>query len=342
MGKRIFYLLAALLALSPAAGTATAGTPEFYEGKTIRIVVGFGAGGGFDTYSRTIARHIGKHIPGNPTVIVENMTGAGGLIAANHLYKVAKPDGLTIANVIGDLFLAQRLGRQGIEFDALKFEYLGVPAKDHPVCTLTKRSGITSMEKWMASATPVKLGGVAPGATSYDHPRILQAALGLPIQVVGGYKGTAEIRLASESGEIAGGCGWGWDAVRATWAKAVESGDVVVVVQVTQQPHAELSKVPLAISFAKTAEARQLIQAAIHDMSILVRPYLLPPGTPKERVQLLRKAFTDTMKDREYMADAKKSRLDVDPLTGEEVEGIVAGLFRLSPSVVGKIKEVLK
>lgn len=342
MGRWISYLLAALLGFSLATGTVAAGTADFYEGKTIRILVGFAAGGGFDTYSRTIARHIGRHIPGNPAVFVENMTGAGGLIAANHIYRVAKPDGLTIANVIGDLFMGQRLGRPGIEFDALRFEYLGAPAKDHPVCTLTKRSGITSMEKWIASATPVKIGGVAPGATTYDHPRILQATLGLPIQLVGGYKGTSEIRLAAETGEIAGGCGWGWDAVRATWAKTVESGDVVIVVQVAQQPHPDLPKVPLAINFAKTTESRQLIEAAIHDMSILVRPYILSPGTPKERVQLLRKAFMDTMKDREYVADAKKSRLDIDPLTGEEVERIVAGLFKLSPSVVARIKEVLK
>jgi len=342
MRRRIYFVIAAVLAIAFMGQAANPSTHDFYKGKTIRMVVGFAAGGGFDTYSRTIARHLVKHIPGNPTIIVENMTGAGSLIAANHLYRAAKPDGLTMGNIIGGLFLGQILGRAGIEFDALKFEYLGVPAKDHQTCALMKKSGITSMEKWMASKTPVKVGGTGPGASTYDNPKILQVALGLPLQLVAGYKGTAEIRLAAENGEVAGGCGWGWDSVRATWARGIESGDVVVVVLAARRPHPELPKVPLAIDYVKTEEGRQLIEVGIHDMSALTRSYALPPGTPKERVQLLRKAFMETMKDREFLADAKKSRLDVDPLAGEEMEKTVAGFFKLNPSLVAKLKEVLK
>ncbi len=312
----------------------------FYKGKTIRMVVGFSPGGGFDTYSRTIARHIGKHIPGYPTVIVENMTGAGSLIAANHVYKVAKPDGLTIGHFIGGLFLQQLLGQKGIEFDARKFEYIGAPVKDQVVCAFTKASGITSMEKWIGSKTPVKLGGSAPGSNTDDPPKILKAALGLPIQLISGYKGTADIRLAAESGEVAGGC-WGWDSIRATWRRGIESGEAVVVLQMLPQPHADLPKVPLAINFAKTEEARQLIQGGIHDISAINRPYVLSPGTSKEQVQTLRKAFLDTLRDDEFVADAKKSNLDFDPLTGEEVERIVTGLFKLDPALVAKLKDIL-
>ena len=313
----------------------------FYKGKTIRVVVGFSAGGGFDTYSRAIARHWGKHIPGNPTIIVENMTGAGSLIAANHVYVVAKPDGLTIGHFIGGLFLGQVLGQKGIEFDARKFEYIGAPVKDHVVCAFTKASGITSLERWTNSKTPVKMGGIAPGNSTPDNAtRILRSALSLPTQIVTGYKGTADIRLAAESGELAGGC-WGWDSVSATWRKALDSGEAIVVIQAAQKPHPDLPNVPLAINLAKTDEARQLIETALHGDSEIVRTYTLPPGTPKERVQILRKAFQETLRDPEFLADAKKSKLGVDPVSSEEVERIIAGLFKLDPALVAKLKDVL-
>src|SRR5919106_1072849 len=166
-------MLQVLCVVLVVAGFATpgygAGADEFYRGKSVRIVVGFSAGGGFDTYARAIARHLSKHIPGNPSIVVENMTGAGSLIAANHVYKVAKPDGLTIGHFIGGLFLGQVLGQKGIEFDARKFEFLGAPITDHVVCALTKASGITNVEKWMASKTPVKMGGIAPGTSTPDN-----------------------------------------------------------------------------------------------------------------------------------------------------------------------------
>jgi tripartite-type tricarboxylate transporter receptor subunit TctC len=314
----------------------------FYKGKTVRVVVGFSAGGGFDVYSRAIARHIHKHLPGNPTVIVENMTGAGSLVAANHIFKVAKPDGLTIGNINGGIFVQQLLGWPGIEFDALKYEHVGVPVKDKSVCVMTQASGVTSFEKWTASKTPLKVGATGPGSATHNVPLILKEALNLPIQLVSGYKGIADVRLAAEGGELAGVCGWTWDSLKATWPKALESGDAVVVLQTVAQPISELPKVPLAISAAKTEEARQLIQAGIHDVSDLTYSYVLPPGTPKERVMIVRKAFTDTMNDGEFIADTKKSKLGIDPMTGEELEKTIARLFKLSTAVVAKLKEVLK
>jgi tripartite-type tricarboxylate transporter receptor subunit TctC len=320
---------------------ATAAADDFYKDKTIRIVVGFSAGGGFDTYARAIGRHMGKHIPGQPAIIVENMTGAGSLIAANHVYKAAKPDGLTIGHFIGGLFLGQVLGQKGIEFDARKFEYIGAPITDHVVCALTKASGITSVEKWMASKTPLKMGGIAPGTSTPDNAtRILKVALGLPIQLVSGYKGTADVRLAAESGEIAGGC-WGWDSVSVTWQKALASGDAVVVLQANHRTHPDLPQVPQAIKLAKTEEGRKMIEVGIHGDSDIVRTYTLPPATPKDRVQLLRKAFDATLKDPEFLADAKKSKLNVDPVSVEDVEKDIAGLFKLDQTLVGKLKEIL-
>jgi tripartite-type tricarboxylate transporter receptor subunit TctC len=334
-------LCAVLLFFGLARAGEAASLEDFYKGKSIRIVVGFSAGGGFDTYARAIARHMSKHIPGNPSVIVENMTGAGSLIAANHVYKVAKPDGLTIGHFIGGLFLGQVLGQPGIEFDARKFEFIGAPISDHVVCALTKASGITSVEKWMASKTPVKMGGIAPGTSTPDNAtRILKSAVGLPIQLVTGYKGTADIRLAAESGEIAGGC-WGWDSVSVTWRKGLDSGDVVVVLQANRKNHPDLPNIPQAIKLAKTDEARKMIEVGIHSDSDIVRTYTLPPGTPKDRVLLLRKAFEATLKDPEFVADAKKSHLNIDPVPAEQIEKDIAALFKLEPALVGKLKEVL-
>ena len=336
---QLFCLLAVMGVTFLSSGAAAA--DDFYSGKTVRIVVGFSAGGGFDTYARAMARHMGKHIPGNPTFIVENMTGAGSLIAANHVYKVAKPDGLTIGHFIGGLFLGQVLGQKGIEFDARKFEYIGAPITDHVVCALTKASGITSLEKWMAAKTPVKMGGIAPGTSTPDNAtRILKAALGLPIQLVTGFKGTANVRLAAESGEVAGGC-WGWDSVSVTWRKALDSGDAIVVLQANRKTHPDLPNVPQAMKYVKSEEGRRLIEVGIYGDSETVRTYTLPPGTPTERVQLLRKAFEATLKDPEFLADAKKSKLNVDPITPDEIEKDIAGLFKLDPALLKKLKDVL-
>jgi tripartite-type tricarboxylate transporter receptor subunit TctC len=339
VGKRFLLLATALLSGLVLATRAAA--EDFYKGKTIRIVVGFSAGGGFDTYARAITRHMAKHIPGEPTIVVENMTGAGSLIAANHVYRVAKPDGLTIGHFIGGLFLGQVLGQKGIEFDARKFEYIGAPITDHVVCAMTKASGVTSVEKWMASKTPVKMGGIAPGTSTPDNAtRIFKAALGLPIQLVTGYKGTADVRLAAESGEIAGGC-WGWDSVSVTWRKALDSGDAVVVLQANRKTHPDLPQVPQAIKLAKSEEGRRMIEVGVHSDSDIVRTYTLPPGTPKDRVQLLRKAFESTLKDSEFLADAKKSRLNVDPVGPEAIEKDIANLFKLDPSLINKLKDIL-
>lgn len=314
---------------------------NFYEGKTIRFIVGFSAGGGYDTYTRLIARHMGKYVPGNPVFVVDNMAGAGSMISANYVYKVAKPDGLTIGHFIGGLFLQQLLGKPGIEFDSAKFEYIGVPAQDHFILGLAKSTSITDPEKWIASKQVVKFGGVATGSGTDDFPNILKTTIGLPIQMVSGYKGTADIRLAFNSGEITG-LSNSWESTKSTWKKEIESGDLVVVLQATSKPQPELLKVPLAISFAKTEEAKKLIEIVTRVHGPSVRPYVLPPGTPKDRVQILRKAFMDTMKDPALLAEAKKANLDINPDGGVELEQNVKGIFKLDQSLIAKLKEILK
>ena len=334
MKKQSAALGALAIALASLCGGAQA--QSYYEGKVVRIVVGLAPGGGFDTYARVIGRHIGKHIPGNPTVIVDNMTGAGGIVMMNHLYKVAKPDGLTIGHFNGAVIL----GQQGIEFDARKYEYLGAAVKEDVVCSLTKASGITSIEKWRASKTPVKLGGVAPGQTPDNSARILKAALGLPVQVVSGYKGTSQIRLAAESGEIAGAC-FSWESMRVTWRKSLETGDAFPVVQIVPKAFPDLPKVPLAIDLAKTDEARRLILVGVQNSSAFARPFALPPGTPKDRVQTLHTAFHAVLKDPAFLAETQKANLSIDPVTGEEMRKLVAEVFALDAATVGKLKDAL-
>ena len=331
----------AVVFMTASASFTWAQEPSFYKGKTVRIIVGASAGGGYDTYSRTIARHIGKYIPGNPTFVVENMPGAGFLISANHMYKVAKPDGLTIGHFIGGLFLQQLLGKPGIELDGRKFEYIGVPAQDNYMLGIAKATGIMSMDQWLSSKTPVKLGGVGAGSATDDIPKILMAAIGLPAQVVSGYKGTADVRLAFNSGEVQGVCN-AWESFKATWRKELDSGDVVIVLQNTAKPHPDLPKIPLAINYAKTEEGQKLIRSIVHSVGPTARPYVLPPGTPKDRVMIMRKAFMETMKDPEFLAEANKAKLDINPLEGGELEKNVREVFNLDAALIPKAKEILK
>jgi tripartite-type tricarboxylate transporter receptor subunit TctC len=339
---KVLTILSALFLLSAANRSADAAPADqgFYRGKTIRIIVGFSAGGGFDQYARIISRHMPRHIPGNPTIIVDNMGGAGSRLAANYLYKASTPDGLTIGNFIGSLLLQQILGDQGIEFDGRRFEWLGAPVQDENVCALTKASGVTNLDQWFAAKKPVKLGGEAPGANDSDVPRMLQATLKLPIQLIEGYKGTSFIRIAAESGEVDGGC-WTWASIRSTWKKGIDSGQVFPVLQINSKKAADIPQIPNAIDFAKTTESKQLIEAGIHASSAILRAYALPPNTPKERLAILRDAFNATMKDKEFGAEISKSNLEIAPLTGTEVEAIARKLYQVDQSLVARLKEIL-
>lgn len=332
-------LFLALIVAAPGAVHAASADQDFFRGKNIRVIVGFAAGGGFDAYSRAIARHMGRHIPGNPSIIVDNMTGAGSRVAANFLFK-APPDGLVIGNFIGSLVLQQIMGDKGVEFDGRRFEWLGAPVQDENVCALTKASGIGSLDDWFAAKKPVKLGGEAPGANDSDIPRVLSAGLNLPIQLIEGFKGTSNIRIAAEAGEVDGGC-WTWASIRTTWAKGLESGLVKAIIQINAKKAADIPHVPNAIDYAKTADARVLIESGIHAPSAILRAYAMPPGTPKARVELLRSAFNATMKDPEFAAEMNKAKLEINPLTGPEMEGIVKKLFAMDAKTVARIREVL-
>ena len=331
-------ILACLLAASAASG---AEPTNFYQGKTVRIIVGLAAGGGYDLYARTLARHFGKHIPGNPAVVVENMTGAGSIIAANHLYKIARPDGLTIGHYLGGIALQQLLGKSGIEFDALKFKYIGVPAQDNFIIGVHKSTGITDVNSWIASKQIVKFGGVGAGSGADDIPKILGATINLPAQVISGYKGTADTRLAFNNGEIHATSN-SWESTKSTWRNELDSGMLRVVLQANFKAHPDLPNVPVSYNMAKSDEAKKLMATVLRANSSTVRPFMVPPATPDERVRTLRKAFMDTWKDPELVAEAKKANLDLNPDDGAGLENNVKEMFKLDPAQIAKLKEILK
>ena len=335
--RRFILIVFALISL---AGGASSGQAEdYYKDKTLTIIVGYSPGGSFDLYARVLGRYIGRYLPGNPTRIVENMTGAGGLIAANHLYNRVKPDGLTIGAWAAPLVLQQIMGNSAAQFDGRKFGYLGVPSPYDTVCTFNQKSGITKMDDWINAKRPQKIAAIGPGTSTSDIPKLLKAALNLPIDVIDGYKGGADARLAVESGEVDGYCG-SWGTVETVWRSAYERKQIVPVLQASLTPPAKYKRVPVAIDFAKTDEARELLKVADNAYATQF-VFSVPPGMSKERLEMLQSAFVKTFKDSDLTAEAKKSQLDIDPMDGPTVAKNLTSLYNLKPATVAKLKEVL-
>jgi tripartite-type tricarboxylate transporter receptor subunit TctC len=325
-------------------GLVVAGQPsvradDYYKDKTLTIIVGYSPGGSFDLYARVLARYIGRYLPGNPTRIVENMTGAGGLIAANHLYNRAKPDGLTIGAWAAPLVLQHIMGNEAAQFDGRKFGYLGVPSPYDTVCTFNQKSGITKMEDWITAKRPQKISAIGPGTSTSDIPKLLKAALNLPMDVIDGYKGGANARLAVESGEVDGYCG-SWGTVETVWRSAYESKKIHPVLQASLTSHLKYKQVPLAISYAKTDEARELLKVADNAHSAQF-PFSVPPGLSKERLEMLQMAFMKTFKDPDLITETKKSQVDIDPVDGPKITKALTSLYDLKPATVARLKDIL-
>ncbi len=333
----VVVVAVACLALLASADFASA---QFYNGKTVRVTVGFSAGGGFDLWARLVARHLGKQIPGNPTVIVENVTGAGGLIQTNQLFKATKPDGLTIGHINGGLILGQVLGQPGYDFEPQKFIYIGAANKENAVFIFGKKSGITSAEKWQTSPVPVKIGGLVPGNFVDNMDRVMKDVLGFPSHIVTGYKGTADVLIAADSGELAGGPP-SWDGVKVSRKSALDAGDMIAVLQCVAKPLKELPNVPKMIDFAKTEEQKKFVQIIVHYANDYSRPFAVPPGTPNDRVEILRKAFQDTMNDKEFLAEIDKMKLTLDPTSAEELTAAVLNSAKLDQATKAKLKDIL-
>ena len=303
--KKLVLVLLATLALVITAKPQVRGQ-DFYKDKTLTIIVGYSPGGSFDLYARVLARYIGRYLPGNPTRVVENMTGAGGLIAANHLYNRVKPDGLTIGAWASPLVLQQIMGNEAAQFDGRKFGYLGIPSPYDTVCTFNQQSGIAKMDDWINAKRPQKISTIGPGTSTSDIPKLLKTAVNLPIDVIDGYKGGADARLAVESGEVDGYCG-SWGTVETVWRSAYESKKIVPVLQTSLKSDPKYRNIPLAINYAKTEEARELLRIA-DNVHVAQFPFSVPPGMAKDRLALLQQAFMRTFKDPALIEEARNLR----------------------------------
>ena len=338
VGKTRGFLLV-IIVLVAGSFAPSAFAQDAFKDKTLTFIVGYSPGGTYDQYTRLLARHIGKYLPGNPTRIVENMTGAGGIIAANHLYNRVKPDGLTIAAWASPLILQHIMGNDAIKFDGRKVGWLGIPGPYDTACHFNSQSGIKSMDDWINAKRPMKIASIGPGTSLSDVPKLLKAALNLPLEMVEGYKGGAEARIAVESGEVDGLCA-SWQATKVTWRSQMDAGKINVVLQATFKSHPELKKVPLAINYAKSEEAKTLLRVA-DNVHVYQFPFSVAPGTPPDRLQILQQAFVRTFKDRELNAEADKSQLEVAPIDGATTAKTFAGLYELNPTLIAKLKDIL-
>jgi len=335
------FLLPIFISASLVTSATAASVEEFYKGKTIQFIVGAPAGGGYDTYTRLIARYFAQYVPGKPSTVVQNMPGAAMLIAANHVFNSAPRDGTVIGHWSGPLILQHLLGNPAVQFEGRKFGWLGMPTADSLVCILTDRSGIKTAEEWRKAKTRVKLGAIGAGTSGTDDTKLLAAATDFPMQLIEGYRGTADVRVAAETGEVDGTCAFGWQSAKVTWANALRASQVHVVLQTTLEPHPELKGVPLAVEYAKTEEGKKLLRIA-GDLYGKQRLYSLPPNVPGERLRALQKAFISALKDPQLLAEAEKAKLEIDPVDGPGIEKMVNGLYELEPAIVNRVKQLLQ
>jgi tripartite-type tricarboxylate transporter receptor subunit TctC len=335
--------IVALWGLSPA--RAQDSVAQFYKGRQITVVVGSSAGGGYDIYARLLARHLPKHLPGNPNVIVSNMPGAGSNASAAYIYNVAAQDGTFIGapqnSAIMDALFDVLLGNnRRLRHDATKFVYLGSATVDHYVCIGRSDGPIKTFKD--ALTQEFLIGASQPGTSTRDYPAMLNNTTGAKIKQVSGYPGTREITLAIEKNEVQGLCGFSWSSLNSQQPDWIKSGFIRVIVQehATGNPDINKMGVPLAVDFATSPENRKIMEL-IYSSETFGRPYFVAPGVPTERVAALRKAFMETMKDPDLLADAAKTRLAVDPISGEELQKLSAEIFATPRALVEKTKDAL-
>ncbi len=329
MHRSILYLFTLAIGLVIALGTSTSAlADDFYKGKVIRFVVGYTPGGGYDTYTRAVVRHIGKYIPGNPIPVVQNRSGAGSLIAANYTYNRAKPDGLTVGVWNSAIVLKQALGDRAVKLKAERMGWIGAPVKGFPACAIMGFTGLKTFKDIRNSGQRIKLGSTTPGGTTYDLPVILNKTLGTNFDVITGYRGTSTIRIAMQKQEVDGAC-WGWESMSVT-AKAMldATGDkrlIPFLIHGTVDDP-QVKDLPQVIQAIKGKDNLATFNSWVRQYEFQ-RPLSFPPGTPKDRLEILRKAYGAVMSDPKFLAEAKKSKLIINYVPGEEIEKFVAEIL---------------
>ena len=309
---------------------------QFYKGRQVNLIVGFNPGGAYDPYARTLAKHLPKHLPGAPDIVVKNMQGAGSVRAANYLYNVAPRDGSELGLIAGSAALEPLFGVRPTQFDGQKFTWLG-SANDEPgVCFSWHTSPIASAQDLFDQE--MILG--ASGTSNLDFPLALNAVLGTRIKIVRGYNGTTSIMLAMERGEIQGMCGMVYAAVKTSHPEWLTDKKVRVLMQIGLEPNSELAGVPFVMDFAKSEDDRRVLRLLV-GWTIMGRPYLAPPGIPEDRKHALRRAFDLTMKDAAFLADAAKVRLDISPITGGAIDRFLADVYSTPRPLVERAAKIL-
>jgi tripartite-type tricarboxylate transporter receptor subunit TctC len=317
--------LAATLATLAVAHAQDAG--EFYRGRTVSLVAGFNPGGGADTYARLVARHLGKHIAGNPTVVVRNMQGAGSVVAANHIYNVSPKDGTELGLFAGNITIDPLMGGTQHKYDARRFGWVGAPSSDSNVCL----SLISSSFKTIDDVIRREMITGTSGTSTYDFPVVMNNVIGTKFKLVKGYGGSAALRLAMERGEIEGFCGVGYNSMR-TAGLADGKANILVQVGLARNPH--IPSVPFIFDYAKSDEDRQIFRLVFGWLD-LERPIGAPPGVPEERLRVLREGFDRAVKDPALLADADKAQVGIEPMSGAAIAAFVDEAYR-APAEVGK------
>jgi tripartite-type tricarboxylate transporter receptor subunit TctC len=315
---------------------------DFYKGKNLRFIVGFAAGGGYDAYTRLVAKYISRHIPGNPSTVVENMDGAGSVIAANHMYNKATRDGLTVGIWNSHNVFNQMMGDPSIKFDGRKFGWIGTPSKDSVACAIMGFSGPKTFDEVVKSKKPIRMGATRAGNTT-QLPEMLNRWAGAKFEIIPGYTGTSKIRLAMRSHEVDGAC-WTWDSMRSTARSMIDAkGDekMIPFIVADRWEDPEVKNLPL---FREVIKDKDNLHAfnTWNSANEFARPFSLPPGSPPEALSVLRKAFKATMEDKDYMADANKSKLPVDYTSGEKIEQYVEQIYSVSPDMKQRLDFLFK
>jgi tripartite-type tricarboxylate transporter receptor subunit TctC len=324
---------AVMLAVLPNSPANAQSPAEFYKGKLVDMQIGYSVGGGYDLYARLVARYLGKHIPGNPTLVPKNMEGAASLRLANWLYAAAPKDGSVIGAMSRGAAFDPLLGNKGAQFfDASKFAWLGSANDEVSVCVALKSSGVTKFDDLVTKELTIGSNGV--GDDTYQFPAVMNATLGTKFKIVTGYPGGNDITLALDRGEVHGRCGWSWSSVKATRMDWVDT-KMTVIVQMSLSKHPDLPYVPLIMDLAKTDEQRQIFKL-IFARQVMGRPYALPPGVPKDRVEALRQAFAETMADKEFLAEAERAKFEITPVPGDKIDALVKEIYQTPPEVVKK------
>ena len=313
---------------------------KFYRRKTVSIIVGSGAGGGFDTTARIVSRHIGKQIPGTPIVIVQNMPGGGGLVAANHLFSAAPKDGSVMGLFHEAQVMSQLTGVEGVRFDLRKFNWLGSSYVDPNVCLVRTDAPATTFKDMIGRSMPIAVGGTEPGSNTYDAPRVLAEATGASLKAVAGYATTNDVRIGVERGEIQGMC-LGWESVRSASTQWLEDKYAVVFVQNGTARHKDLPTVPLALEFAKDEGSRILLRM-VDAPGAMSKPFTLPPGVDETRVQVMRRALQATYHDPAFIEEAKALKLEFQPKTAIEIQKILDEVLSTPPDIAAKYRQIIQ